>query len=116
MGGGHLEFVFGCQYRRHEHHDEEVHETLRDTVHVMILSFLLLSARLGLASSYLDFLPFLRNTFHLNAASLLRAVHGSIIPFPLTFYGHLPSHMHCFNVVLSPPIAQPGFPFISVSA
>ena len=78
---------------------------------VTILSFLLLSACLRLTSSYLDFLPFLRNAFHLNTASLLRAVHGSIVPFPLTFYGCLPSHMHCLNAVLSPPIAQPSFPF-----
>ena len=78
--------------------------------------FLLLSAHLRLASSYLDFLLFLWNAFHLNAASLLRAVHGSIIPFPLTFYGRLPSHMHCLNAVLSPPIAQLSFPFIPISA
>ena len=30
----------------------------------------------------------LRNAFRLNTASFLHAVHGSLTPFPPTFYGH----------------------------
>ena len=80
--------------------------------HVTILSFLLLNAHLRLASPYLHFLLFLRNTFHLNAASLLCAAHGPIVPFPLTFYGRLFSHLCCLNAALCPSIAQPSIPFM----
>ena len=83
---------------------------------VTILSFLLLSAHLGLASLYLDFLPFLRNAFHLNTASLLHAVHGSIIPFPYTIYG-CPFLFMC-NLLRSllSSIAQPCSLYIHLSS
>ena len=54
----------------------------------MILFFLshtLLVSELTLYS----FAPFLWNAIHLNTASLLYAVHGSLTPFPLVYYRHL---------------------------
>ena len=49
----------------------------------------------------------LRNALRLNAASLLHAVHGSLVLFPLTFYGR-PSRYTCLpQRRLFPSIALP---------
>ena len=59
---------------------------VRHSCIVAVLRFFLFLRRLSLAS-----LPYLRtvlqNALCLNTASFLRAVHGSLIPFPLTFHG-----------------------------
>ena len=55
----------------------------------------------------------LRNAFRLNTASFLHAVHGSLIPFPLTFYGH-PSLTHVYLNAASFRLSHyPSLPFIS---
>ena len=79
-----------------------------------LLQFFLFSRRLSLAS-----LPclrtVLRNALHLNTASFLRAVHGSLIPFPLAFYG-CPSHTRVYlNAVSSLLLHHPSLPFISTT-
>ena len=80
----------------------------------MILSFSYVTHLSSLAS-----LPSLRtvlqNAFRLNTASFLHAVHGSLTPFPLTFYGR-PSLTHVYLNAASFHLSHcPNLPFISTS-
>ena len=55
----------------------------------------------------------LRNAFRLNTASFLCAVHGSLTPFPLAFYGR-PSLTRVYHNVASSLLShRPSFPLIS---
>ena len=74
---------------------------------VMILSFLT-SLVLWLASCL--FTSFFQNAFRLNTASYLHAVHGSLIPFLLTFYGHPSSYMRYLNAASFHLSHSPVFP------
>ena len=73
-----------------------VHQSLMVSFIYLLRLFSFLTSLIFQLSPYL-FTPFLWNIFCLNAASLLHVVHGSIIPFPLTLYGHLLSFMRCLN-------------------
>ena len=75
---------------------------------------------LFLRHSSLASLPYLRtvlrNALHLNTASFLHAVHGSLIPFPLAFYG-LPSFTRVYlNAASSILLHRPSLSFISTLA
>ena len=74
---------------------------------------------LFLRCSSLASLPYLcivlRNALHLNTASFLRAVHGSLTPFPLAFYGRPSLTCVYLNAVSSLLSHRPSLPFISTS-
>ena len=62
----------------------------RWTQTVMILFFLFTShSSLTCSLPLFLFALFLQNTLNLNIASLLHTMHGPVVPFPITFYGHL---------------------------
>ena len=75
---------------------------------------------LFICHSSLDSLPYLRtvlrNALRLNAASFLYAVHGSLIPFPPSFYGRPFLTRVYLNAISSLLSHCPSIPFISTLA
>ena len=69
---------------------QDYQDGLRNTISWVLCydSFLLHTSFISGLTLY-PFTPFLWNAICLNAASLLHALHGSIILFPLFLYGHL---------------------------
>ena len=65
---------------------------------------------------FYSFTPFLQNTISLNAASYLYAVHGSFIPFLLSFYRRPSPHMRCLNAASFHLSLNPFIPFIHLSS
>ena len=74
---------------------------------VMILSFPYVACPL---TRFHSFAPFLQNTISLNTASYLYAVHGSFIPFPLSFYGRPSPYMRYLNAASFQLSHSPFFP------
>ena len=79
-----------------------------------MLQFFLFLRRSSLAS-LLYLRTVLQNALHLNTASFLRAVHGSLIPFPLAFYGRSSLTHVYLNAVSSLLSHRPSLPFISTT-
>ena len=75
-----------------------------------MLRFFLFPYIARLLTRLYSFAPFLQNTISLNTASYLHAVHGSFIPFLLTFYGRPSCYMHCLNAASFLLLHSPLFP------
>ena len=75
---------------------------------------------LFICHSSLDSLPYLRtvlrNALHLNAASFLYAVHGSLVPFPPSLYGRPFLTRAYLNAISSLLSHCPSIPLISTLA
>ena len=82
---------------------------VRHSCIVAVLWFFLFLRRLSLAL-LLYLRTVLRNALHLNTASFLRAVHGSLTPFPLAFYGRPFLTRIYFNAVSSLLSHRPSLP------